>query len=595
MPARITPGYLALVAVLGAHVFLVPDLGGPLWAVIGALTVGAILYGVRQHAPLSRAPWLLLAGAIATMALGDALYAVDPQQRGAASVVAEACYLALFPLIATGLLLMTRSSVVLADRSRMLDLLTFTCAAALVSWAVVVSPTLGAAGLSSLDRSLLAAYALGDLLVLIASVRLVVAARRTWSVALLTGGAAALLAADVWYALVQLDGGHWQPGNPAELGYLLLYASWGAAALHPSMRSLTEPVDTWPTRLPARRAALLTVSLAVPSVLLLVQSVTGQLRDTALLAVASLLMLLLVMTRLTDAITRYRRSLVRERTLREVGCALVVAADVAQVRRAARAAVGDLLPPGQPYEVVIVDGGRLPAVATDRRTRLIDTALLDPAMRDEVAHCEAALICPLFPENEPTGEEAGAALVVAGRRAILVTTRNAVEVLAAQAALALERVALTETMNRRDSDEYLRAVVQNATDVVIIIDENERIRYASPSLAAVLGVSLALRHTMHELADPRDHDQISRTMERARLSRDTDGVRDVWSLRRPDGSRVTVEVAYRDLRADRMVRGFVVTMHDVTERRRIEQQLLRRALEASPGGKNRQSSARKFD
>jgi PAS domain S-box-containing protein len=111
----------------------------------------------------------------------------------------------------------------------------------------------------------------------------------------------------------------------------------------------------------------------------------------------------------------------------------------------------------------------------------------------------------------------------------------------------------------------------------------------------VLGARTAVRHTLHDLADPRDRHQISRTLADARRSPEPDGVRDVWTLRRPDGSRVTVDVTYRDLRADRMVRGFVVTMHDVTDRHEAEEQLRRQALQASPGGKNRRSSARKFD
>jgi PAS domain S-box-containing protein len=305
-------------------------------------------------------------------------------------------------------------------------------------------------------------------------------------------------------------------------------------------------------------------------------------------------MLILVLTRLADAVGQHRRALLRERALRQAGGAFVVAANPDHVRRAARSAVGELLGPGEPYEVLLVDPARLPPGAGERRTRLVNTTTLDPDLRERLAGCDAALVFPLSAGGGP-GAEAPAAMLVAGARTTLLTTRDAIEVLAAQSALAVERIELTDSMNRRDSDEYLRAVARNATDVVLVIDDDERIRYASPSLVTVLGVPPAVRRTLHELVDPRDRYQVERAANEVRRSAEPDGVRDVWVLHRPDGSRVTVDVTYRDLRADRMVRGFVVTMHDATERHLIEERLRRQALQASPGGKNRRSSARKFD
>jgi PAS domain S-box-containing protein len=579
-------------AALGAGVFVVPDLAAGLWAAIGLLSAAAIGYGVRTHAPLSRLPWWLLAGAVLAMAVGDVLYAVGQADGGVALTLADACYLAMFPLVGVGLVRMTRSSVVLPDRARVLDLLTFTCAAVLVAWVLVGGPALATPGLSGAGKSMMAANTLGGLLVLITVVRLGVAARRSWAVALLATGGVGLLTADIWYALTQLTGG-FRPGHPAELGYLVFYACWGAAALHPSMTVLTEPVDTWPTRLPARRAALLSGSLAVPPGLLLVESATGGVHDGPLIAAASLIMLFLVVIRLTDAIGRYRRSLVRERALRRACATLLGAADAAQVASAARTAVRALLPGSHTYEVAIVDAdsGRLPAVPTGRRTRLIDAGLLDPAVRGLLGAAEAALICPLTLDGRPPGPAPQAvAVVVAGPRAALVTTRNAIEVLAAQAALALDRISLTEVMNRRDSDQYLRTIVRNATDVVLIVEPDGEIRYASPSLATVVGVDPATLPALPDLVDPDDRGRLDDTLRRA----DPEGVRDVWSLRRADGGRAIVEVSCRDLRGDRMVRGYVITLRDVTDRRRHEQALIRQALEASPAGQNRHSAAMKF-
>jgi PAS domain S-box-containing protein len=586
---------------LGAGVFLAPRLAAPLWAVIGLVGAAAIGYGAARHAPAGRVSWWLLAGAVLAMTLGDTLYALAGAGDGVTGALADVSYLAMFPLLGIGLVRMTRATVVLTDRTRMLDLMTFACAAGLAAWVTVISPAIVSTRLNGVEKPLLAAYALGDTLLLIAMVRLAVAARRSWSVALLLTGACGLLVGDAAYALSQLGGG-WRPGQPAELGYLVFYAAWGAAALHPSMTVLTQPVDAWPTRLPGRHAALLAGSLAVPPALLIGQALTGGVRDALMIGVTSLMMLFVVVIRLGDALGRYRNGLVRERALREASGALVGAADAAQVRAAARSAVAALLPAGQRYEVVTVapHDGWLPPVPAERRTRLIDLALIDPAVRDRLAatggdgdeaadgELDAALVCPLEPSGGPGGRSV--ALVVAGPRAALATTRNAIEVLASQVALALDRIWLTEAMGRSDTDRYLRAVVANAAEAVLIVEPSGEIRYASPSLATVVDLDPSALPTLRELVAATDRDRLEDTLRRA----GADGARDVWTLRGADGGRATVEVRCRDLRADRMVRGYVITLRDVTQQRRAERDLIRQTLEATPAGQNRHSSATKF-
>jgi PAS domain S-box-containing protein len=119
--------------------------------------------------------------------------------------------------------------------------------------------------------------------------------------------------------------------------------------------------------------------------------------------------------------------------------------------------------------------------------------------------------------------------------------------------------------------------------VVLIVEPDGEIRYASPSLATVVGVDPATLPALPDLVDPDDRGRLDDTLRRA----DPEGVRDVWNLRRTDGGRAVVEVSCRDLRADRMVRGYVITLRDVTDRRRHEQDLIRQALEASSAGQNR--------
>lgn len=593
MPARITTGFAALTAVLGTVAFAVPRPAAPLWALAGLLCATAIGLGAARHAPLSRVPWWSLAAAAATLTAGQLWYAVSPASGGAATV----CNLAALLLAAVGLALLARSTVVLVDRSQTLDLLVFAGAAALVGWVAAFDPILAADHLTGTAKSILAGYAASGLIVLVAAARLAVTARPSRSLVLLLTGTAGLLLAAAWSAAGRLAGE--PPPAGAALGYLLCWIGWGTAALHPSMTALTEPVDGWPIRLPGRRATLLATALAVPPVLLAVEATAAGVRDAALIGVLSLVMVALAVARLGGAVAHYRRSLVLERTLREACGALVRAADAGRVAAAVRAGVAALLPPGRPYEILLIgpDGGRLPPTPSLRRTRLIDTALLDPAVRDRMAAPgEAALVCPLRPDGAPPGAPA---LVVSGPRRDLVLTRNPIEVLAALATLALERIGLTEAVHRRTGD--VGSMVPSdpglgsgsglgSGEVVLIVEPTGEIRYASESLATLVGLGPTALASLHDLVDPAEHGRVADTLRRA----DRDGVRDLWTLRRAGGVRVPAEATCRDLRTDRAVCGYVITLRDVSGRRELEQELIRQTLEASPAGQNRHSSAAKF-
>src|SRR4029453_1374184 len=109
---------VAVVGFVGAAILAFPAASGALWGLAAGTSVALIGYGVRRHQPARRAPWLLLAGALATLGLGDIAHAFgDAVTSGGWLLIAELCYLAMFPLLASALLHMTRSSAVLRHRS----------------------------------------------------------------------------------------------------------------------------------------------------------------------------------------------------------------------------------------------------------------------------------------------------------------------------------------------------------------------------------------------------------------------------------------------------------------------------------------------
>ena len=576
--------------VVGAHLLAIPEWGGAGWPLIGVIGAVAVVVGVRRNRPARWMPWYLLGGTILCGAVGDALYALDGQREGIFLTLSDTSYMLMVPLVTGGLLGLTRVSVVLRDRLGLVGTLMGTCAFGLVVWVLVASPVLRHSTLGAADRYAIAGFLLGDLLILAVAGRLVLAMPRNWSVILITIGAVASLAGDIAYAFATMAGQGWEDG-PANIGYLVLYGAWGAAALHPSMVDLTTPLPPRNPGMSRRWMVLIAVSLAVPPMILLVESLSGGIVDGVMIAIVSVAIYVLVFTLLADVVGAHRQAVLWETGLRQAGGALVAATAQAEVFAAVRVAVAGLMPKGTQHSVFLA--GEPVEGAT---TRIVPVADLPAEAQTELAGFAEALECPILPR--PRGAVApgkvGGAVTIGADRRVLLIARDAVEVLAAEARLALERIRLTEAINRRDSDNYLRTVIQNTSDVVLVVDEDDTIRYASPALGRELGLPLPPSGRLSDLVTDDELTGIELTIAQARDNSGPDGVRDTWNLRRANGSRVVVEVSCRDLRDDRMVRGYVLTLRDATVENQRHEEEIRQALRTRPAGQNRHNSANKF-
>ena len=557
------------------------------WILLGTASCAAIIVGVRWHRPARIGPWLLTAGSIACMGVGDVFFALD---HGA---VAEIFYLSVFVLVAAALAQFTRGGSLLVDRARLIDLLAFTCASLLVIWVFVTG------GSGQIGR-ISAADVLGDLLLTAVATRVILATGRNVSAILLLAGGLGMLAGDLIFP--------YAPLAVAEIGYIVFYVTWGLAALHPSMTRLTQPMPSQPTPWRGRWAALLAASVATPPAALLIEALSGgPVRDGVVIAVAGAITLMLTFTRLADSVTQNTQALSRERGLRVASAALVSAADQPAVGEAVRAAVAQLMPANTPTVVFATDDRQMTPVSPAAGP-LAPDAPADPDVPESSAAPvpsdgrptrswwtdesleEATLICPLWLEPLAVARPNGGALILTGRHDVLAATRDALEVLAGQAALALDRISLVEAVGRRDSDLYLRAVIRNTADLMLVIDDDQRIRYASPALRDLLGdEELSPLATLADLVHPDDRGQIRRA-----LLADGDGTL-FCSLRRPDHSQVLVEATYRDLRGDRLVQGFVVTMRNVTEGHDPYEQVPHlEHVDELPAWVNRRSAQHKF-
>src|ERR1700733_786922 len=237
-------GYAVWVTLLIVLYYEVRGLRVEAWGLIGLSGVIAILAGLLLNRPAHKVPWFLLAAGLACFAAGQLSFLVAARLGVVLPFpsFADVLYLSEYPLAAAGLLIFIYWRSPDGDRRSLIDALTLTVGLALLSWMFLIRPYVHNPALSGLQKSVAIAYPLGDVLMLALLARLLApGSGRSRCVQLLTLGAVACLVSDVAFGFMQLHG-YFHNGTFVDLGWALFYCAWGAAALHPSMARLTEPV-----------------------------------------------------------------------------------------------------------------------------------------------------------------------------------------------------------------------------------------------------------------------------------------------------------------------------------------------------------------
>jgi len=130
----------------------------------------------------------------------------------------------------------------------------------------------------------------------------------------------------------------------------------------------------------------------------------------------------------------------------------------------------------------------------------------------------------------------------------------------------------------RRSDERFRAILERTTDALLVVDADTRITWASPSAHEIYGVAPEelIGQSSIELVHPDDRRRLGATPEEVRARRAAPGILrlDEVRVRHRDGTWRLVQAETRNLLHVPAVEGIVVTVRDVTEQRRLEQQYL---------------------
>lgn len=188
------------------------------------------------------------------------------------------------------------------------------------------------------------------------------------------------------------------------------------------------------------------------------------------------------------------------------------------------------------------------------------------------------LLCPLGPEERTSGDPPIGLLAVFGEQRILADLSATLEILAHQVALAMERIMLRDEMTRQGNQAYFRTLVQDTSDVILIVSDEGVVRYATPSAASIFGAVTVEGAYLWELVAGASRDDVCRAFLRLR-DFSGHGPRHVdQRITRHDSASVKVQVRCSDLREDPTVAGLVLTVRDVTEQRQLEEELKHQAF-----------------
>jgi diguanylate cyclase (GGDEF)-like protein/PAS domain S-box-containing protein len=199
----------------------------------------------------------------------------------------------------------------------------------------------------------------------------------------------------------------------------------------------------------------------------------------------------------------------------------------------------------------------------------------------ERAHILSVAILPIVFQGMVIGDLSFSSST---RRSFDQAEREFLQALVSQAATTIKALRLFRHLEEsreelRCSEERFRSLVQNASDLVTVVEGDTRISYQSPSVKRLLGfepddvVGMRLSDLLHPGDVPQAHAVLNGAMSRP------DGHAVVEArMHHTDGSWRDVELIGSNQFQNPAIRGFVLNIRDVTDRKILEEQLRHQAL-----------------
>jgi diguanylate cyclase (GGDEF)-like protein len=576
-------GCLILIAILVPGVARVVA-----WNCVGALAVLALLFGPAIGGLERLRAWRMLALAGLLLLAGNYIVLADTT-RSDVTVPSTADFLSLaaYPLAAVAVLVIAMRGSPLVMWAWLLDTLIVLAGLTLFTWTLLVVPLGGQSMPSTSVRLYAVTFALGDAFILVILARMLYPEprRAPAPVWLLLVGTSLLLASDVMFSLYELAATHYTATSALGLLestlWLAGYAFWGAAALTASTSAVLRRSAEAERFLPPPRSTLLLTGAALaPAITVIAVKLMHQPGEGYVIAVFGTVIGLLLVSRLSLTLVQADSRLRAEQMLGAASERLVAANDadeiVGTVLHCARALAGE---GDTALAVAAADGDRVLGGADDRGHGHGAAGGLVPAgpvpadspegwVARELGDRPHAMLGAPDDEALP----ASLALGVTQGSGGLGELDGPLRILASQASLALSRLGLSREISRRDNEAYFRALVDDASDTILIIEQSGKLRYASPSAVELFRTPEPTESDLAALFGPRNAAWVLRTLGEPPGHGGT-AARMEWTLDRSGAGRLELEVACSDLRTNASVQGLVLTLRDATAQRRLERDL----------------------
>ncbi len=593
--------YLAVMTPVSVAYLAGPLNAGPVFNAIGVSAVLAIVIGVRRHRPSPRLPWYLIALAQSLFVAGDVLaYNYKALFGGPLPFpsIADPVYLLVAPVTVAGLLLLIRRRDPGRDWTSLADSAMVTIGLALLSWTFLMAPYAHDPGLHLGTKLVSIAYPLGDVLMLGMAVRMVVGSgRRGAAYYMMISAIGAVLVTDSIYGWIQLHGTY-NPGDPLDGGWIVYYLLLGAAALHPSMKSVSQTAAPR-ARLTHLRVIGIAVAALIAPVIELVKPSARNGADAFVVGGAAIILFGLVVARMIALVRAQEANARRERTMREASDALVTATSRTEIVRATEHAASMLAgpealacvfeleqregarclvarPSGEVADEVVVELAALPQESGDQLMRRESVAIPDAReLLGRQTSATAMFMAPFLMQGRLEG-----AVALLSPLVVSAPLRRSLEALATQAGLAMESASLTETMLRSETEARFSALVQNASDVIFVLDPDTTIQYVSPSVGRMLGrgASELVGRRLTEFIADEARDLLESAMAGRTVGSPDASAAVGFRVRHRDGRMLDAEGSVMNLLENQAVSGIVVNLRDITERKQFETQLAYQAF-----------------
>lgn len=210
---------------------------------LSVAAVVAIIAALRSMPGEDRLHWTLIGAGAVMAAAGNITWDIFELVLHEAPFpsVADVFYLAQYPLLAAGFLVIVRLRTGGKDRATTVDTLIISSGAAALMWVFLVVPATEDSTIGLAGQLFAGAYPLMDVVLLATLVRLALGpGARTMSYGLLVVSVLSLLVADTAFGVLA-PLGLYDTGHPIDAGFLAFSVALGAAALHPSYIARRQP------------------------------------------------------------------------------------------------------------------------------------------------------------------------------------------------------------------------------------------------------------------------------------------------------------------------------------------------------------------